>query len=81
MRNRQLVAKWAYEKGKDANVIEKRTQDGKTYFVVNDYAKLRVIFGELLKENRGEICGQAYVRSDNRLSFDECRFPLRIFWC
>lgn len=50
MRNRQLVAAWAYEKGQDENVIEKKVVDGKTYFVVNDYAKLRVIFGELLKE-------------------------------
>lgn len=50
MRNRQLVAKWCYEKGAKDNVIEKKTKDGKTYFVVNDYAKLRVLFGELLKE-------------------------------
>lgn len=50
MRNRQMVAKWAYEKGKVENVIEKINKDGKTYFVVNDYAKLRVLFGELLKE-------------------------------
>lgn len=50
MRNRQLVAGWAYEKGKKDNVIEKKTKDGKTYFVINDYEKLRVLFGELLKE-------------------------------
>lgn len=50
MRNRQLNASWAYEKGLADNVIEKKVVDGKTYFVVNDYAKLRVIFGELLKE-------------------------------
>jgi dipeptidyl-peptidase III len=50
MRNRQLNASWAYEKGMEENVIEKKVIDGKTYFVVNDYAKLRVIFGELLKE-------------------------------
>lgn len=50
MRNRQLNASWAYEKGLKDNVIEKKVVDGKTYFVVNDYAKLRVIFGELLKE-------------------------------
>lgn len=50
MRNRQMVAKWAYEKGKAENVIEKKVENGKTYFVVNDYLKLRVLFGELLKE-------------------------------
>lgn len=50
MRNRQLVAQWAFEKGKADNVIEKVQQDGKTYFVVNDYTKLRTLFGELLRE-------------------------------
>ncbi len=50
MRNRQLVAGWAYERGQAENVIEKVVQDGKTYFRINDYEKLRVIFGELLRE-------------------------------
>ena len=50
MRNRQLVALWSYEQGKAENVIEKKTRNGKTYFVINDYEKLQVIFGELLKE-------------------------------
>jgi dipeptidyl-peptidase-3 len=50
MRNRQLVAGWAYEKGLEDNVIERIEQDGKTFFVVNDYEKLRGLFGELLKE-------------------------------
>jgi len=50
MRNRQLVAKWAFEKGAKENVIEKKQRDGKTYFVVNDYNKLRKLFGELLRE-------------------------------
>lgn len=50
MRNRQLVAAWAFEKGKKDNVIEKVTKDNKTYFVVRDYTKLRVLFGELLSE-------------------------------
>lgn len=48
MRNRQLVASWAFEKGAKDKVIEKIVKDGKTYFVVNDYDKLRTIFGELL---------------------------------
>ncbi len=50
MRNRQMIAQWVYEKGKADNVIEKKTKEGKTYFVVNDYAKLRTLFGDLLRE-------------------------------
>ena len=50
MRNRQLIAKWAYEKGKKANVIELKKWDGKTYVVVNDYPRLRELFGTLLAE-------------------------------
>jgi dipeptidyl-peptidase-3 len=50
MRNRQMIAKWAFEKGQKENVIEQKFENGKTYFVVNDYLKLRVLFGELLKE-------------------------------
>ncbi len=50
MRNRQMVAGWAYEKGKAQNVIEKKIENGKTYFVINDYEKLRILFGELLRE-------------------------------
>lgn len=50
MRNRQAIAKWVYEKGKADNVIEQKDRDGKTFFIVNDYDKLRSLFGELLKE-------------------------------
>lgn len=50
MRNRQLVAAWAYEKGKADNVIEWVKKDGKTYVKVNNYDKLREIFGQLLRE-------------------------------
>ncbi len=50
MRNRQLVAAWAYEKGKADNVIEWVKKDGKTYVRVNDYNKLRALFGQLLRE-------------------------------
>jgi dipeptidyl-peptidase-3 len=50
MRNRQLIAAWAYERGQSDNAIEKRERDGKTYFVINDYDKLRALFGELLRE-------------------------------
>jgi dipeptidyl-peptidase III len=50
MRNRQLIAKWAYENSKDDSIIERKQRDGKTYFVINDYSKLRKLFGELLSE-------------------------------
>lgn len=50
MRDRQLIAKWCYEKGKKDNVIEKKTKGGKSFYVVNDYEKLRTLFGALLKE-------------------------------
>lgn len=50
MRNRQLNAMWAYELGKADNVIERKERDGKTYFVVTDYQKLRELFGQLLRE-------------------------------
>jgi dipeptidyl-peptidase III len=50
MRNRQLVAAWCFEKGAAENVIEKKVVDGKSYFEVNDYDKLKVLFGELLRE-------------------------------
>ncbi|MBA4407417.1 dihydrofolate reductase [bacterium] len=50
MRNRMLISKWAFEQGKPGNVIEKKVKDGKTYFVINDYNKLRNLFGQLLKE-------------------------------
>jgi dipeptidyl-peptidase-3 len=50
MRNRQLVAAWAYEHGKPDNVIDRRVRDGKTYFVITDYEKLRGLFGALLRE-------------------------------
>lgn len=50
MRNRQLVAKWVYEKGLPENIIEKKVKDGKTYFVINDYQKLRTLLGQLLRE-------------------------------
>ncbi|WP_026708756.1 dipeptidyl-peptidase 3 family protein [Flavobacterium frigidarium] len=50
MRNRQWVSSWAFEKGKNDNVIEKLTRNGKTYFNITDYEKLHAIFGELLRE-------------------------------
>ena len=50
MRNRQLNARWAYEKGKKDNVVEFIKRDNKTYVRINDYQKLRTLFGELLRE-------------------------------
>ncbi len=50
MRNRQLIAKWAYEQGKAEKVIEIAEREGKHYIVVNDYTKLRELFGKLLAE-------------------------------
>src|SRR5690606_36518876 len=50
MRNRALNAYWVYEKGKADNVVSFEQKEGNTYVQVNDYDKLRVLFGELLRE-------------------------------
>ena len=50
MRNRSLIAHWAYEHGKQDNVVEFVKRSGKTYVKINDYAKLRELFGKLLAE-------------------------------
>jgi len=50
MRNRQLNAMWAYEHGKKDNVAEFVKKNGKTYVLINDYNKLRNLFGQLLRE-------------------------------
>lgn len=50
MRNRQLIAAWAFEHGKKDKVIELVKRKGKTYVKINDYAKLRDLFGQLLGE-------------------------------
>ncbi len=50
MRNRALNAYWVYEHGKKDNVVELVKKDGKTYVKINDYEKLRLLFGELLRE-------------------------------
>lgn len=50
MRNRQLVAAWAFEKGAPQGVIAKVERNGKTYYDITDYGKLRELFGQLLRE-------------------------------
>jgi dipeptidyl-peptidase-3 len=52
MVNRQWVSAWVFEKGSADNVIEKVVRDGKTYYNINDYSKLRELFGQLLKETQ-----------------------------
>ncbi|MDD3787263.1 MAG: dihydrofolate reductase [Petrimonas sp.] len=50
MRNRALIANWVIENGKADSVVVMKQRDGKTYVVINDYAKLRDLFGKLLAE-------------------------------
>ena len=50
MRNRQLIAAWVLDKGKDDKVVELVQRDGKTYVKINDYQKMRGLIGELLAE-------------------------------
>ena len=75
MRNRQLIARWVFEKGKAVDkAVELVKKDGKTYVVINDYQKVRQLFGELLAEiqrikstgdfegartYRRELCGES----------------------
>lgn len=69
MRNRALIARWAYEHGKKDNVMELVKRDGKTYVKINEYQKLRDLFGELLAEiqrikSTGDFAGaQAIVEN------------------
>jgi dipeptidyl-peptidase-3 len=50
MRNRQLISKWAFEKGQEQKVMEFVQDNNKTYIRINDYNALRDLFGMLLKE-------------------------------
>jgi dipeptidyl-peptidase III len=69
MRNRQLNAAWVFEKGKADKVVEFVTQNNKTYIRINDYTKLRKLFGDLLREiqrikSEGDFkAGQALVEN------------------
>ncbi len=76
MRNRQLVAGWVYEMGTAQNVIERLRRDGKTYFVVRDYARLRVLFGRLLRElqrikSTGDFEAAQYLIENYGVQVDE----------
>jgi len=50
MRCRSAISHWVYEKGEKENVVELLKRDGKTYVKINDYQKVRSLFGELLRE-------------------------------
>ncbi|MCA0445267.1 MAG: dipeptidyl peptidase 3 [Bacteroidetes bacterium] len=65
MRNRQLIALWAYENGLKDQVIEKKVLNGKTYFVINDYEKLRALFGKLLNEMQRITSEGDYAAAQN----------------
>lgn len=76
MRNRQLIARWVYEKGKAENVVEYKIKDGKTYVVVNDYAKLRTLFGDLLAEiqrikSEGDFNGAKAIVANYAVKVDQ----------
>lgn len=66
MRNRQLIAAWVYEKGKAERIIERVMREGKTYFLIHDFSRLRALFGELLAEvqrvkSEGDFEGARYL--------------------
>ena len=76
MRNRQLIAKWVYEKGQAENVVEMKKKEGKTYVVINDYDKLRNLFGQLLAEiqrvkSEGDIDGAKKLVADYAVKVDQ----------
>jgi dipeptidyl-peptidase-3 len=50
MRNRSAISHWVYEKGRKENVVEIYRKDNKSYVGINDYLRLRNLFGDLLKE-------------------------------
>ena len=50
MRNRKLISEWAIDLGKEEKVLEWVVEGGKRYIVVNDFDKLREIFGKQLYE-------------------------------
>lgn len=69
MRNRQMIAQWVYEHGQAENVVEFKERDGKHFIVINNYERLRELFGELLGivqdiKSRGDYeAGKALVET------------------
>ena len=75
MRNRALIAHWAYEKGKANKVVELVKKDGKTYVKINDYPALRELFGKLLAEiqrvkSEGDFAGARRLVEDYGVKVD-----------
>ncbi len=68
MRNRKLICEWCYERGKADNVIEMIRENGKTYVVVNDYEKLRRLFGDMCSARCSASSPKATTRPARRLS-------------
>ena len=65
MRNRQLVASWAYQQGRADSVIDRVERNGKTYYHINDYDKLRTLFGQLLRETQRLTSEGDYAAAQN----------------
>ena len=75
MRNRQLISKWAYEHGKTEGIVEFVKKDSKTYVRINNYSKLRDLFGQLLKEiqrikSEGDFEGAKALVEDYAVKID-----------
>ena len=75
MRNRALIAHWAYEKGKANKVVELVKKGGKTYVKINDYPALRELFGKLLAEiqrvkSEGDYAGARRLVEDYGVKVD-----------
>jgi dipeptidyl-peptidase III len=75
MRNRALISHWVYRRGKNENVVELLTSDGKSYVKINDYYKLRQLFGELLGEiqrikSEGDYCAGKTLVEDYGINID-----------
>lgn len=75
MRNRQLIAKWVFEKGSAEKVVELQKRDEKTYLVVNDYEKLHNLFGQLLAEiqrvkSEGDFEGAKFLVENYAVKID-----------
>ncbi|GJM60790.1 dipeptidyl-peptidase 3 family protein [Persicobacter diffluens] len=69
MRNRAMISHWIFEKGQAEGVVTEEKRDGKTFFVINDYEKMRTLLGQLLNEvqrikSQGDYkAGQALIEN------------------